>query len=167
MELVTGRSHQIRGQLAAEGCPIVGDRLYRRLQDGPPVTSPSERSEGHVEHLPRMPDSGGIHEAGDGFGDSDDKGAATPAISGVMGNPRTRSGSTEKHQFRSDVHAVTRAPGNFVDSPYLALQACGLSLEFEGRAYDARLPPETCWWAGQIEETGKEGTLCTTGGMIE
>ncbi|CAN0508700.1 unnamed protein product, partial [Scytosiphon promiscuus] len=28
VELLTGRTHQIRGQLAAEGCPIYGDLLY-------------------------------------------------------------------------------------------------------------------------------------------
>lgn len=30
IELLTGRTHQIRGQLAALGCPIVGDPLYGR-----------------------------------------------------------------------------------------------------------------------------------------
>lgn len=28
VELLTGRTHQIRGQLSAEGCPIYGDLLY-------------------------------------------------------------------------------------------------------------------------------------------
>ena len=32
IELLTGRNHQIRGQLATLGCPIVGDPLYGKPQ---------------------------------------------------------------------------------------------------------------------------------------
>lgn len=31
IQLVTGRTHQIRAQMAAEGCPLLGDHLYQAL----------------------------------------------------------------------------------------------------------------------------------------
>jgi len=37
VELITGRLHQIRVHMAALGCPIMGDRMYRA--DAPPNTS--------------------------------------------------------------------------------------------------------------------------------
>ena len=43
VELLTGRTHQIRAQLSAAGCPLLGDSLYQ------PLASPELRQVGGVE----------------------------------------------------------------------------------------------------------------------
>lgn len=41
INLLTGRPHQIRVQLAAIGCPLVGDRKYGHSQVDPPIEGPA------------------------------------------------------------------------------------------------------------------------------
>lgn len=51
IELLTGRTHQIRAQLSAAGCPLLGDPLYA------PLASPELRQvSARVQHMqPWMP----------------------------------------------------------------------------------------------------------------
>lgn len=123
---MTGRPHQIRGQLAAEGYPIVGDKLYHRLQDKNELHTPQSR---HWRQQRRrlfwQPKGGGVTSIG-----------WTQAAGAIAG----------RKSWGTDPHAATRSPGNYVDSPRLALQAYDLRLEVEGRLHGACLPANTCWW---------------------
>lgn len=49
MTLNTGRTHQIRVQMAAEGHPIIGDKIYRSLETPSPIRFPRQAL--HASHL--------------------------------------------------------------------------------------------------------------------
>lgn len=55
VELLTGRMHQIRVQLAHRGWPIVGDRQYGSTEDVPlPSAMPGERHDAILLHAERL-----------------------------------------------------------------------------------------------------------------
>eukprot|EP00903_Cladosiphon_okamuranus_P016819 g15511.t1 len=178
VELLTGRTHQIRGQLAAEGCPIYGDLLYgpsqRILSElsaphaavastsssssaaastaepiGPtggsfglrrdlPPPPPGSRQE--ESRLP-SPSSAGVDDDDHDDNREGDGGGGSTAADFVGGSEK-QCPSTAMRQ---------RARHGFVESPKMALQACHISLEFDGRGgereqHSFTLGRDTCWW---------------------
>lgn len=116
--MLTGRTHQIRGQLAAEGCPIYGDLLYRQgvalPYDEPPLLSPRQEASVNL-------DSSWIVDGSD---------------HGVLGSDRSGACWRGERSKR------------FVTSPGLALQSHHVSIELgDGVKHAATLSRETCWWA--------------------
>lgn len=126
--MLTGRTHQIRGQLAAEGCPIYGDLLYRQGFALP-----------HDAPLPPSPPQ----EASVDRGNLDSSWIVDGSDHGVLGSER--SGACGRGE----------RPERFVTSPGLALQAHHVSVELgDGVQHAATLGSETCWWA--IDASGQE-----------
>ena len=126
MELLTGRTHQIRGQLAAEGCPIYGDHLY-----GPGALLQNDRSP-FLQPL---------------------CGQETTPVAQQLGADNDGLGSNWLVDF--DVEDAGKGyesrrlgPDSFTTSPGLALQAHHISLELEdGVLHAFTLDRDTCWWA--------------------
>lgn len=154
VELLTGRTHQIRGQLAAEGCPIYGDYMYGprgvtrlgevRVERG---GSPEEAgTTGETEGILGV-GSGASHGGGglaadkdrkSGMDDNSGAGEVAESIGGEIGGVRERGW---EGRFRR----------TFVDSPCLALQAHEIVLEIGGKVHEWRLSRDTCWWfSGKI-----------------
>lgn len=50
LQLITGRTHQIRAQLAAEGCPLLGDTLYEALQQRWQQEEQQQQQESRQQH---------------------------------------------------------------------------------------------------------------------
>ncbi|CAM9782128.1 unnamed protein product [Ectocarpus sp. 8 AP-2014] len=155
VQLLTGRTHQIRGQLAAEGFPIYGDYLYgpagRETSPTGPVapaataaatTTPivvggrtasatTPRPTGGTFVLRRSPAP-----------------AAAAAEHGLVAKEESVWQPGLQAGFQRDEND---SRGGFVESPKMALQASHISLELE--AEDGRrerhaftLARDTCWW---------------------
>ncbi|CAM9199256.1 unnamed protein product [Ectocarpus sp. 4 AP-2014] len=158
VQLLTGRTHQIRGQLAAEGCPIYGDYLY-----GPAAreTSPTDPAATAATAAATTP----VVEGGTTATAS----ATTPRPTGgtfvLRRSPAPGAAATEpglvaeegvrqlglRAGFQGDEKG---SRGGFVESPKMALQASHISLELEaeggGRERHAfTLARDTCWWVGE------------------
>lgn len=189
MELLTGRTHQIRGQLAAEGCPIYGDLLYGHFspktrtaeaphaaatgtaaaaaaaaaeplrptggsfilrRDSPPPLSPSQEDDGRISSWSCSPL--GVDD------DNRDGGSASrAAVADVV-----VVGASEEEHSRAAPRTVAHTQRGFVESPKMALQACHISLEFDGQSgereqHSFTLGRETCWWV--------KDESCVAGGL--
>ncbi|CAB1097746.1 unnamed protein product [Ectocarpus sp. CCAP 1310/34] len=174
VQLLTGRTHQIRGQLAAEGCPIYGDNLYGPAVRETSPTGPAEPAATAAETTPAV--VGGTtatapaalaEQAG---GSTATASATTPRPTGgtfvLRRSPAPAAAATEpglvveeeavrqvglQAGFQGD---ETSCRGGFVESPKMALQACHISLELEaedgGRERHAfTLARDTCWWVDE------------------
>ncbi|CAM9880370.1 unnamed protein product, partial [Hapterophycus canaliculatus] len=165
VELLTGRTHQIRGQLAAEGCPIYGDLLY-----GPTVGRRTATSATTTALSTSITATAMIQGAKPTRAPAASAASAAAAAAGPVGGrfvlrrvepslspPASREGETgrrvESGRLGSHLGGMARQlQSGFVDSPKMALQACHISLEFEGEGGEAErhsytLGRETCWWA--------------------
>lgn len=177
VELVTGRTHQIRGQLAAEGCPIYGDLLYgppRTALAAPtrqgPLFSKSERQLGglyeventDVHHTSPLADARASEvktASRQGPSVEPSSAADTSDSSRSTGNGNSsfvlKKDHSSVHALLShqgdELHGSTGAGGieigSFVDSPKMALQACSILLEFAGAVHAYNLGRDTCWWS--------------------
>ncbi|CAN0195198.1 unnamed protein product [Scytosiphon promiscuus] len=161
VELLTGRTHQIRGQLAAEGCPIYGDLLYGpAMKRGTLTGTESKASVAATSRKARTPSTPSTAEptggrfvlrrakpslspaSGEDWDNTSEnrkpgtKANAREAIgTGSEGDDSLFSSLEEKEGSRlgSDPGALARQlQSGFVDSPKMALQACHISLEIEG-----------------------------------
>ncbi len=145
VELLTGRTHQIRGQLAAEGCPIYGDLLYG------PSQQPNAASDATAAATASAPASAEAAASASASASASNPAGPTGGGSSFVLRrvpPQPPSSSSSSLAADQRTHQTQRA---FVDSPKLALQACHVSLEFEGRGgereqHSHTLGRDTCWW---------------------
>ncbi|CAM9654892.1 unnamed protein product [Ectocarpus fasciculatus] len=169
VQLLTGRTHQIRGQLAAEGCPIYGDYVYGPFAREAPPTSPAARAATPVvgSTIATAPATlaapvGGStltasvtrpRPTGGTFVLRRSPAAAAAAEPGVVAKGEAVRQLGLEADFQRD---EKDSRGGFVESPKMALQASHISLELEagdgGRERHAfTLARDTCWW---VDEAG-------------
>lgn len=177
MELLTGRTHQIRGQLAAEGCPIFGDFLYGpNVVAGRPNTADQSSQAPTTQHasplptdlLPRSSEivsrsSKVVLRTLDPVQADRERGRGGEGGGGGGGGGRECLEDRDQPCKGSDDGEAFSSPGlgeggagvaRFVESPKMALQAYDILLELEGDAHTCSLPRSTCWWvsAGRAYE---------------
>ncbi|KAI8473509.1 MAG: hypothetical protein J3K34DRAFT_518978 [Monoraphidium minutum] len=80
VRLVTGRTHQIRAQMAAEGCPVLGDLLYAAVMR----RQRQQQGEGSEEQQRQQQQQGDQGQPGNGGGGG---GGESAAAAGVEGGP--------------------------------------------------------------------------------
>eukprot|EP00752_Nemacystus_decipiens_P012944 g11456.t2 len=162
VELLTGRTHQIRGQLAAEGCPIYGDLLYgsppKRTTEPSPSCAASAAASAPLRAAP--PAAGPLGDMGGSLILRRDSSLPPPLSSlrseesriplpsslggdlggggGGGGEGNGKNDSAADFDSASKIEHIVPTPrlqpqqNGFVESPDMALQACHVALEFDG-----------------------------------
>lgn len=145
IRLLTGRTHQIRAQLASMGAPLLGDEMYAALRDAGLLMfeGTAVEPEQDTAHLAEAEGSAGIgqwHANGESVGQ--DRGLAPMLPNGAV---QDSSGAAEVPEWVERVRAVS-----WQEWP-LGLQAARMTLHFpEDQGGSIRLDAGCPWWRKQL-----------------